>query len=237
MSFSTHLRQAQLQFVRRAQCNCITYTQGVQRQWQQQQRQLQQDTRLVATCVSFAISQFECKPKTTVGCVAMCIAPATAPRPRPSHHPLSLSLFVFFCVFRLPAMGDLQLIAELHNCAFPCIFLSQRRVGEGQWGKGRCAGGFGGCIFSFNSLGICYLLPVSIAHEVLLLLLLLLFLLFIMGHILSLENGVLSRSAQLMHVSTISLARAAQLLVLLHSLAGTVTHISQAAKKRSCLIN
>lgn len=109
------------------------------------------------------------------------------------------------------------------------------------WGKGGGVragvfGGFGGCIFSFNSLGICYLLPVSIAHEVLLLLLLLL-LLFIMGHILSLENGVLSRSAQLMHVSAISLARAAKLLLLLHSLAGTVTHISQAAKKRSCLIN
>lgn len=154
---------------------------------------------------------------------------------------LSLSLFVFFCVFRLPAMGDLQLIAELHNCAFPCIFLSQRRV----WGKGGGVragvfGGFGGCIFSFNSLGICYLLPVSIAHEVLLLLLLLLLvllLLFIMGHILSLENGVLSRSAQLMHVSAISLARAAQFWLLLHSLAGTVTHISQVAKKRSCLIN
>lgn len=97
-------------------------------------------------------------------------------------------------------------------------------------------GGFGGCIFSFNSLGICYLLPVSIAHEVLLLLLLLLlFLLFIMGHILSLENGVLSRSAQLMHVSAISLARVAQLLLLLHSLAGTVTHISQAAKKKELL--
>lgn len=72
----------------------------------------------------------------------------------------------FFFVFR--RMGEVQLIAELHNCAFPCIFLShcwtgrERQLCEGRFPFGGC------CIFSFNSSGICYLLPVSIAHEVLL---------------------------------------------------------------------
>lgn len=48
------------------------------------------------------------------------------------------------------------------------------------------------CIFSFNTSGICYLLPGKFYF---LLQLMFLLVLFIMGHILSLENGILSRSS------------------------------------------
>lgn len=93
-------------------------------------------------------SQFECKPKTLVGCVAMCVAPAATPRPSPPPSlSLSVSLRLFLCV---SPSGNGRPAA---NCraAQLCISL---HIFEPEESEGKVAGGEDRCVWGFWGLHI-----------------------------------------------------------------------------------